>query len=112
MGSCPDTDIDPNLSSSPQGAFLNQLVLSWSVVLIDHLPKSRFVQIEPFSIDCCKTKTKTKLITKANQMKGKYITLKSRRELKTETSKLPKARENAGDQVVVGFSFVSDWLRD
>mgnify|MGYP006963818487 FL=1 len=45
-------------------------------------------------------------------MKGKYITLKSRRELKTETSKLLKARENAGDQVVVGFSFVSDWLRD
>ena len=45
-------------------------------------------------------------------MKEKYITLKSRRELKTETSKLPKARENAGDQVVVGFSFVSDWLRD
>ena len=45
-------------------------------------------------------------------MKGKYITLKSRRELKTETSKLPKARENVGDQVVVGFSFVSDWLRD
>ena len=80
--------------------------------MINHLPKSRFVQIEPFSIDCCKTKTKTKLITKANQMKGKYITLKSRRELKTETSKLLKARENAGDQVVVGFSFVSDWLRD
>ena len=26
-------------------------------------------------------------------------------------SKVPEARENAGDQVAVGFSFVSDWLR-
>ena len=25
--------------------------------------------------------------------------------------KQPKARENAGDQVVIGFSFASDWLR-
>ena len=33
-------------------------------------------------------------------------------ELKVKTAKSPKARENAGDQVVIGFSFVSDWLRD
>ena len=26
-------------------------------------------------------------------------------------SKVPEARENAVDQVAVGFSFVSDWLR-
>ena len=26
-------------------------------------------------------------------------------------SKVPEARENPGDQVAVGFSFVSDWLR-
>ena len=25
--------------------------------------------------------------------------------------KQPKARENTGDQVVIGFSFASDWLR-
>ena len=29
----------------------------------------------------------------------------------SETSKLPKARENAGDQVVIVFSFAFDWLR-
>ena len=33
------------------------------------------------------------------------ITLKSQWELKVKTNKLPKARENAGDQVVIGFSF-------
>ena len=27
-------------------------------------------------------------------------------------TKLTKARENAGNQVVIGFSFVSDWLRE
>ena len=29
-----------------------------------------------------------------------------------QTSKLSKARENAGDQVMIGFSFASDWLRE
>ena len=29
-----------------------------------------------------------------------------------KTSKLPKARENADDQVVTGFNFASDWLRE
>ena len=33
-------------------------------------------------------------------------------ELKVKTAKSPKTRENAGDQVVIGFSFASDWLRD
>ena len=28
-----------------------------------------------------------------------------------KTSKLPKAREKAGGQVVIGFGFASDWLR-
>ena len=27
-----------------------------------------------------------------------------------KTTKLPKARENAGDQVVIGFNFTNDWL--
>ena len=31
--------------------------------------------------------------------------------LKVKTSKLPKAWENAGDQVVIALSFESDWLR-
>ena len=31
---------------------------------------------------------------------------------KKKTSELSKARENAGDQVAIGFSFESDWLRE
>ena len=46
----------------------------------------------------------------ANQKKVKC--LESQWELRTKTIELPKARENAGDQVVIGFSFVSDWLRE
>ena len=29
-----------------------------------------------------------------------------------KTTKFPKAQENAGDQVVIDFSFASDWLRN
>ena len=32
-------------------------------------------------------------------------------ELKVKRTKLPEAREDAGDQVVIGFSFASDWPR-
>ena len=32
-------------------------------------------------------------------------------EHRVETGNLLKARENASDQVVVGFSFTFDWLR-
>ena len=31
---------------------------------------------------------------------------------KMKTTKLRKARENAGDQVVIGFSFAADWLKE
>ena len=31
---------------------------------------------------------------------------------KKKTSELSKARENAGNQVAIGFSFESDWLRE
>ena len=46
-----------------------------------------------------------------DQMKEKYQEepIRTQREKK---SQLPKARENAGDQVVIGFSFASDWLRN
>ena len=33
-------------------------------------------------------------------------------KFKVTTTKLPKARENAGDHMVVGFSFEPDWLRE
>ena len=41
----------------------------------------------------------------------KKNTLKSQWELKVRVTKPPKARESAGDQVAVGFSFASYWLR-
>ena len=50
-------------------------------------------------------KKKTKIITPA-----KENTVKSQRKLEVKTTKLLKARENAGDQVLIGFSFASDWL--
>ena len=50
-------------------------------------------------------KKKTKIITTA-----KENTVKSQRKLEVNTTKLLKARENAGDQVLIGFSFASDWL--
>ena len=39
----------------------------------------------------------------------KENSVKSQSELKVK--KLPKPRENAGDQVVINFSFASDWLK-
>ena len=32
--------------------------------------------------------------------------------IQSKTTKLPKVRENAGDQVVIGFSFAADWLKE
>ena len=55
--------------------------------------------------------TKTKVITIANQMKGKDYNKPITCQRK-KTSELSKARENAGDQVAIGFSFESDWLRE
>ena len=46
----------------------------------------------------------------ANQKKGN--TLRSQWELKERTGTPPKARENAGDQVLDDVSFASDWLRE
>ena len=54
--------------------------------------------IERFSIEC--GKTKTKLTTTANEQKEKY------------RLKRGKARESAGDQVVIDVGFASDWLRE
>ena len=44
----------------------------------------------------------------ANQREGKCSN--SQRKFKVKTSRLLKARENADDQVVIGFSFASEWL--
>ena len=60
-------------------------------------------------IPCECRKTQTKVITTATQKKGKH-----QWEFKVKTTKLAKARENAGNQfvrvVVISFSFASDWL--
>ena len=66
--------------------------------------------LERFSIKC--RKSKTKAIETANQKKGKSIEeqMKTKKKTTTTTTKLPKARENAGDQVVIGVSLVSDWM--
>ena len=45
------------------------------------------------------------------QSNEKKIPCKRQWEVRVITTKLPKARENAGDLVVYGFSFASDWLR-
>ena len=54
---------------------------------------------ERFSIDW--RTTKIKLTTTANQRKGKYLQEPIRTQRKT--TEMSKARENAGDQVVIGF---------
>ena len=55
---------------------------------------------------CCKTKTK--VTTVANQKKKKSL----KEPTKLKKSKLPKARENVSEQVMIGFSFASDWLTE
>ena len=45
-------------------------------------------------------------------IRRKENTFKGPWELKVKPTKLPKGRENAGDQVVIGLSFASDWLRE
>ena len=45
-------------------------------------------------------------------IRRKKNTSQSQQELKVQPTKSPKARENAGDQVEIGFSFASDWLRE
>ena len=42
----------------------------------------------------------------------KENTFRSQLELKIKTTKLPKARENAGDPEVIGFTFASNWSRE
>ena len=64
--------------------------------------------LQHFSIEGLKTKTKLS----QRPIRWKENNFKSQWELKLDTIKLPKARENAGDQVVIGFTFASDWLKE
>ena len=75
---------------------------------LDNIIPTSWWLLERFSIEW--RKTKAKVITTANQKKGNIT--RSQWELRVKTTKLFKARENAGDQVVVlDFCFASDWLR-
>ena len=64
--------------------------------------------LEHFSIEI--RQTKTIVITTTNRKKGKQ--LKEPVKPQSKTTKIPKARENAGEPVVIGFSFASDWLKE
>ena len=61
---------------------------------------------EYFSVECGEAQTKA--ITTQQAIIGRKM---SQRELKVQTSKLPEARENVGEQVAIDFSFECDWLR-
>ena len=73
---------------------------------------------ELFLIEC--RQTKTIVIPMANQKQGKEP-LRTHRQANQSAGKctkskrgktqVTKARENAGNQVAIGFSFASDWLR-
>ena len=68
-------------------------------------PRSYYPErpVEWFSSEC--RKTQTKVIMTTNQKTGKYPSEPMRTQTETE------AQENASDQIVIGFSSTSDWLR-
>ena len=68
--------------------------------------------IERVSIECRKTKTKTKVITLANQ-KGRR---QSSQPIKTRSTAVitcsrRKAQENVHARATIGFGFTSDWMK-
>ena len=64
--------------------------------------------LQRFSIEGLKTKTKLS----QRPIRWKENNFKSQWELKLDTIKLIKVRENMGDQVVICFTFASDWLKE
>ena len=80
-------------------ALLRSLIFNWS-----RKPASPTQPIERFSIEC--RKTKTKVITTANQNEGKFQ--KEPIRTQSNTGNRPQARGNASNQVVIGFSFATD----
>lgn len=54
-------------------------------------------------------KPKSQLLKQPIRQKGNVKS--SQWQLKVKTGKLPKVRENEGDQVTIRFSFEYDWLR-
>ena len=69
---------------------------------------SQLCILERFSIEC--RKTKTKVLTTANQNKGKFQREPMRTQSKINTGNLPQWRKNASNQDTIGFSFAFDCL--
>ena len=63
--------------------------------------------VERFSIEC--RKTKTNVMTQPITTNTNYAMNQS--ELEANTSNQRQGRENACEQVVIGLSFTSDWLK-
>ena len=68
-----------------------------------------FYVIEQVSIECRKTKTKTKVITLANQKDGDNPVNQS--QLEVITLSPHKTRGNVHARATIGFGFTSDWLK-
>lgn len=60
--------------------------------------------MERITIECCITKTK--VVTTANQRKGK----KSPGANENTVTQIAQARESTRDQIAIGFNFECDWL--
>ena len=75
------------------------------------LRKVNRVYWSAFLLSVVKTVVRLKqVITTANQEKGKYLDKPMRTQRKK--AKCLKRGKNAGDQVVIGFSFACHWLRE
>ena len=77
-----------------------------SARLVDQSESNKFFRVR-LTIKRRRAKTNCNHNGKSEQ---RYIIQKANEHL-TKKRKLPEARENAGDQVAVGLSLVSDWLR-
>ena len=66
-----------------------------------------YLRIKRISIECRKAQNYSNYTT--NQRKGKYLQEPMRMHGKNKQTF--KARENARDQVAIGFSFDADWLK-
>jgi len=63
--------------------------------------------LERFSNKCRKTKTKVINVTNRNRNKTQI----NQSEIEANTSNYRQTRENAFEEVTIGFGFTSDWLR-
>ena len=77
------------------------------------MPETRVPRHDLLQFACNWLRDQRKFLNQFNKKKGNIIVniIIRQWKLKVKLSKLPKARENAGDQVVIGFRFSPDWLR-